>query len=73
MLCVFENFAKKSFLSIMKDFRFFVKKHIGKILALFDVFLATLQGKIVTTQSLPVQGKKSKFPIQGKIVKTQSL
>jgi len=40
--CVFENFEKRRFLSIMKGFRFFVKKTMGKILALFDVFSATL-------------------------------
>ena len=40
----FEIFEKKRFLSIMKDFQFFSKKPIGKILALFDVFSATLWG-----------------------------
>ena len=42
--CFFENFGKNRFTIDNRVFRVFVEIPIGKILALFDVFSATLEG-----------------------------
>ena len=42
--CFFENFGKNRFTIDNRVFRVFVEIPIGKILALFDVFPATLRG-----------------------------
>ena len=41
--CFFENFGKNGFAIDNRVFRVFVEIPIGKILALFDVFSATLR------------------------------
>ena len=44
--CFFENFGKNRFTIDNRVFRVFVEIPIGKILALFEVFSATLEGGV---------------------------
>ena len=44
--CFFETFGKNRFTIDNRVFRVFVEIPIGKILALFDVFSATLEGGV---------------------------
>ena len=44
--CFFKNFGKNRFTIDNRVFRVFVEIPIGKILALFDVFSATLRGGV---------------------------
>ena len=53
--CFFENFGKNRFTIDNRVFRVFVEIPIGKILALFDVFSATMRGVWVWTMGKMIE------------------